>query len=184
MALEGNVPYGSDEGRFRGRALLDLGTVPGGYAWAFPKGDHVNVGVGGWEGEGPRLREHLARACAGYGLPQDRLRALRGYRLPMRGPGERPVRGRALAVGDAAAVVRGVPGVGDLAHPIGEIAEKLAIVEPVCSGVRARDENAADECSFSDVASRAAFQIGYDAMFNIIKEFYPDIKRKLSKKSH
>jgi geranylgeranyl reductase family protein len=62
VALEGNVAYGNDEDRFRGRALLDLGTVPGGYAWAFPKCDHVNVGVGGWEGEGPRLREHLARA--------------------------------------------------------------------------------------------------------------------------
>jgi geranylgeranyl reductase family protein len=105
VALEGNVPYGKDEGRFRGRALLDLGTVPGGYAWAFPKGDHVNVGVGGWEGEGPRLREHLARACAGYGLPHERLREVRGYRLPMRGPGERPVRGAALAVGDAAGLI-------------------------------------------------------------------------------
>jgi geranylgeranyl reductase family protein len=105
VALEGNVPYGKDEARFRGRALLDLGTVPGGYAWAFPKGDHVNVGVGGWEGEGPRLREHLARACAGYGLPHERLREVRGYRLPMRGPGERPVRGRALAVGDAAGLI-------------------------------------------------------------------------------
>lgn len=39
------------------------------------------------------------------------------------------------------------------------------------------------ERAFSDIASRAAFQIGYDAMFNIVKEFYPDIKRKFSKKS-
>jgi flavin-dependent dehydrogenase len=104
VALEGNVPYG-DEERFRGRALVDLGTVPGGYAWVFPKGDHVNVGVGGWEGEGPRLREHLDRACEGYGLPRERLASLRGYRLPMRGTGERPVHGRVLAVGDAAGLV-------------------------------------------------------------------------------
>jgi geranylgeranyl reductase family protein len=104
VALEGNVPY-DDEARFRGRALVDLGTVPGGYAWVFPKGDHVNVGVGGWEGEGPRLREHLDRACEGYGLPRGRLSSLRGYRLPMRGTGERPVHGRVLAVGDAAGLV-------------------------------------------------------------------------------
>jgi geranylgeranyl reductase family protein len=104
VALEGNVPY-DDETRFRGRALVDLGTVPGGYAWVFPKGDHVNVGVGGWEGEGPRLREHLDRACEGYGLSRRRLSSVRGYRLPMRGPGERPVHGRVLAVGDAAGLV-------------------------------------------------------------------------------
>jgi geranylgeranyl reductase family protein len=111
VALEGNAPYG-DERRFRGRALVDLGTVPGGYAWAFPKGDHVNVGVGGWEREGPRLRRHLEEACAGYGLPHEQLSGLRGYRLPMRGPGERPVSGRALAVGDAAGLVDPLSGDG------------------------------------------------------------------------
>ncbi|HEX3266953.1 MAG TPA: geranylgeranyl reductase family protein [Gaiellaceae bacterium] len=111
VALEGNASY-EDESRFRGRALVDLGAVPGGYAWAFPKGDHVNVGVGGWEREGPRLREHLARACAGYAVPPERLRNLRGYRLPMRGPGERPVRGRVLAVGDAAGLIDPLSGDG------------------------------------------------------------------------
>ena len=39
------------------------------------------------------------------------------------------------------------------------------------------------ERGFSDIASRAAFQIGYDALFNILKEFYPDIKKKFRKKS-
>jgi hypothetical protein len=37
------------------------------------------------------------------------------------------------------------------------------------------------ERAFSDVATRAAFQIGYDALFNILKEYYPDIKRRLRK---
>jgi geranylgeranyl reductase family protein len=115
VALEGNVPYVHARARetsYRGRAVVELGTVPGGYAWIFPKGDHVNVGVGGWETEGPRLREHLARACAAYGLPEDRLESLRGYRLPMRRPGESPVRGRALLVGDAAGLVDPLSGDG------------------------------------------------------------------------
>ena len=60
VALEGNVSYAhAREDRWRGPAVVDLGAVPGGYAWVFPKGDHVNVGVGGWASEGPRLREHL-----------------------------------------------------------------------------------------------------------------------------
>src|SRR4029078_2852860 len=72
VAREGNVGYGhARQERWRGRAVVDLGVVPGGYAWVFPKGDHVNVGVGGWESEGPRLREHLARACAAHGLPPE-----------------------------------------------------------------------------------------------------------------
>src|SRR5262249_16002100 len=56
VALEGNAPL---DPRYRGKLVLELGVVPGGYAWVFPKGDHVNVGVGGWESEGPRLRDHL-----------------------------------------------------------------------------------------------------------------------------
>ena len=113
VALEGNVKYGrAHKERWRGRAVVDLGVVPGGYAWVFPKGDHVNIGVGGWESEGPRLRDHLARACAAYGLPADQLDSLRGYRLPMRAPAEQAVRGRVLLVGDAAGLVDPLSGDG------------------------------------------------------------------------
>ncbi len=113
VALEGNVSYvHAREDRWSGRAVVDLGAVPGGYAWVFPKGDHVNVGVGGWRSEGPRLRKHLARACAGYGLPYERLESVRGFRLPMRRPGEAPARGRVLLVGDAAGLVDPLSGDG------------------------------------------------------------------------
>src|SRR5262245_23507612 len=59
VAFEGNVAKELVGERFDGLAEFELGTIPGGYAWIFPKGDHVNVGVGGWEREGPTLREHL-----------------------------------------------------------------------------------------------------------------------------
>src|SRR5215475_14235384 len=112
VALEGNVAHVHAREDYRGRAVVELGTVPGGYAWVFPKGDHVNVGVGGWESEGPRLREHLERACDGYGLPAERLESLRGYRLPMRSAGARSRSGRVLLVGDAAALVDPLSGDG------------------------------------------------------------------------
>ena len=102
----------SSEDRFRGRVLVELGTVPGGYAWVFPKGDHVNVGVGGWLREGPRLRSHLARVCREYGIPAERLEGTRGYRLPMRRAGASPARGRTLLVGDAAGLVDPLSGDG------------------------------------------------------------------------
>lgn len=112
VALEGNVPQVHAREDYRGRAVVELGAVPGGYAWVFPKGDHVNVGVGGWESEGPCLREHLERACAGYGLPAGQLESLRGYRLPMRAAGDPVSRGRALLVGDAAGLVDPLSGDG------------------------------------------------------------------------
>ena len=112
VALEGNVSHVHAREDYRGRAVVDLGAVPGGYGWVFPKGDHVNVGVGGWESEGPRLRAHLARACAEYGVDAERLESVRGYRLPMRRPGDRARSGRVLLVGDAAGLVDPLSGDG------------------------------------------------------------------------
>ena len=106
VALEGNLSHDDvDIDRYRGRIVLEIGTVRGGYGWVFCKGDHVNVGVGGWEHEGPRLREHLGRLCAARGLPEERLRQLRGFRLPIARPGSPLARARALVVGDAAGLV-------------------------------------------------------------------------------
>ena len=54
VALEADLSYDAvDRDRYRAGAVLQLGAVPGGYGWIFPKGDHVNVGVGGWETKAP-----------------------------------------------------------------------------------------------------------------------------------
>ncbi len=113
VALEGNVPNGAvPSGRYDGRAVIELGVVSGGYAWVFPKGDHVNVGVGGWEHEGPRLREHLRRLCDEHGIAADDVESVRGYRLPLRRPGGVAARGRIALVGDAAGLVDPLSGDG------------------------------------------------------------------------
>jgi flavin-dependent dehydrogenase len=113
VAFEGNIPYGvAPEERFRGRLVLELGIVPGGYGWVFPKGDHVNVGVGGWEREGPRLRGLLREVCAAHDLPADQLSELRGHRLPLRRQESALARGRAALVGDAAGLVDPLTGDG------------------------------------------------------------------------
>jgi geranylgeranyl reductase family protein len=109
VAYEGNAPF---EERFRGLAVIELGTIPGGYGWVFPKGDHVNVGVGGWESEGPCLREHLAELCRRHGVDADTLESVRGHRLPLRRGGFVPARGRTVLVGDAAGLVDPLTGDG------------------------------------------------------------------------
>jgi geranylgeranyl reductase family protein len=106
VALEGNLPHAHvDPDLYRGRIVLEIGTVRGGYGWIFCKADHVNVGVGGWEHEGPQLRAHLRRLCVGRGLPEKSLRDVRGFRLPIARPGAPLARGRVLVVGDAAGLV-------------------------------------------------------------------------------
>jgi geranylgeranyl reductase family protein len=113
VALEGNLANDRvDPERYAHRLVLEFGTVPGGYGWVFPKGDHVNVGVGGWEGEGPRLREHLARLCDAHGLDVRALTEVRGHRLPLRRQGSALAAGRLALVGDAAGLVDPLSGDG------------------------------------------------------------------------
>ena len=113
VALEGNLPYEElPVGSWHGRLVLELGNVPGGYGWIFPKGDHVNFGVGGWAHEGPQLRRHLRILCEKYGIELRQLSDVRGHRLPMRRPATVLARGRALVIGDAAGALDPVSGDG------------------------------------------------------------------------
>jgi geranylgeranyl reductase family protein len=102
VALEANYPY---DARFAQTMVLELTAVHGGYAWIFPKGDHINLGVGGNESEGPRLRAELLRLCRAYGVDPESAADTRGYRLPMRRPGSALARGSAAVIGDAAGLV-------------------------------------------------------------------------------
>ena len=113
VALEGNVPWGElDPDPYRATAWVELGVVPGGYGWVFPKGDHANLGVGGWLHEGRKLRGHLARLARAHGLEPSAVTELRGHRLPMRRPGSPAAAGRVLLVGDAAGLVDPLSGDG------------------------------------------------------------------------
>src|SRR5215208_6017781 len=113
VAFEGNVRYGDvSRERYARRAVIELGDIRGGYGWVFAKGDHVNVGVGAWESEGPRIRDHLRRVCDAHGIDVAKLEHVRGHRLPMRRPGTRIAGERVLLVGDAAGLIDPVSGDG------------------------------------------------------------------------
>jgi len=113
VALEANYPADAAlMERWERYIALDLGGIPGGYAWVFPKGDHLNVGVGGWQSVGPTLRARLSRFCTYYGFDESRLFDHRGYRLPLRRDGEPIVCGPAMLAGDAAALVDPLSGEG------------------------------------------------------------------------
>jgi geranylgeranyl reductase family protein len=113
VALEANVPWGAlPPAPYAGSAWIEVGVVPGGYGWVFPKADHANLGVGGWLGEGPRLRSHLEQLARAHGVDPSALRDVKGHRLPMRRVGTAPSAGRVLLVGDAAGLVDPLSGDG------------------------------------------------------------------------
>jgi geranylgeranyl reductase family protein len=114
VALEGNLAFpGGPPAWLQGKVALCLGLMPGGYGWVFPKGDHVNVGVGGWRGvAGPHLRATLDAYTRGFGWDPDQLTHVRGHNLPMQRPGQVvSARGVAL-IGDAAGFVDPLSGEG------------------------------------------------------------------------
>lgn len=113
VALEGNVACeGGLPRRWRQAIGMDLGGIPGGYGWLFPKGDHLNVGVGGWRYLAGELRERLSALCAYYGLPAEQMQDLRGYSLPVRRSGSPLARGRVALAGDAAGLLDPLSGEG------------------------------------------------------------------------
>jgi geranylgeranyl reductase family protein len=113
VALEGEVfcPRGVPE-VWREVAALDLGGLAGGYGWVFPKGDHLNVGVGAWNYAAFTLRPKLAALCCRYGFDPGELEGVRGHHLPVRVPGSTIARGPVALVGDAAGLVDPLSGEG------------------------------------------------------------------------
>jgi len=113
VALEANYPADARlMEQWQRFIALDLGGIPGGYGWVFPKDDHLNIGVGGWKNVGPTLRTRLSRFCAYYGFDEARLVGHRGYQLPLRGDDQPIVCGPAMLAGDAAALVDPLSGEG------------------------------------------------------------------------
>jgi flavin-dependent dehydrogenase len=102
VALEAEMPQvGRDLGE---TAIVDVGAYPGGYAWAFPKGDRVNVGVMLDYSRGRDLRSSLATFLAGQpGLPT--FASADQKAAPVAAPRSTPVpcaRPGVMLVGDAA----------------------------------------------------------------------------------
>jgi geranylgeranyl reductase family protein len=130
VALEANLPYtnGGPPAAWRETLALELGSMPGGYGWSFPKADHFNVGCGGWQSEGGRLRPHLAALREHYGLAEVDMENVRGHHLPTREGDAAITRGPVLLVGDAAGLVDPMSGEGIFAAFVsGRLAAEAAL---------------------------------------------------------
>jgi flavin-dependent dehydrogenase len=123
FALEAVVPFAEFPARLPAGdeaddLVFDFAPLRGGYGWMFPKGDHVNIGVGAFapaEGASDVALKSVTRALlADYArgkLGMAALGAVTGQYLGMGGEAYAP-RGRVLLVGDAAGLVDPLTGEG------------------------------------------------------------------------
>ena len=105
----------------RSSAVFSLGVVPGGYAWVFPKGDLLSVGVGRFRPGRVDLRGALERELSCLGFGPDGLRPTghpipcyqaRSWLLWRVNPQEKLSTRRCLLVGDAGGLVDPLLGEG------------------------------------------------------------------------
>ncbi|MEX0801470.1 MAG: NAD(P)/FAD-dependent oxidoreductase [Dehalococcoidia bacterium] len=129
VALEGNAAYGDgQEADWASLVGLDLGGLAGGYGWVFPKGEHLNVGVGAWKYAAFTLRPKLHDLCERFGFDSASLTNLRGHHLPVRVPGSTVARGPVALAGDAAGLVDPLSGEGiHMAFSSGRMAGRAAL---------------------------------------------------------
>lgn len=115
---------------------MDFGSIPGGYAWAFPKANHLSVGVGGFgkkvRSPKPYYHQFLYREGIREAITQERRS---GWVLPLHRRGLSRLTGRrTMLVGDAAALVESFIGEGIYyAIRSGQLAAQ-AVVEGMTAG--------------------------------------------------
>ncbi|MDG1840271.1 MAG: NAD(P)/FAD-dependent oxidoreductase [Dehalococcoidia bacterium] len=156
VALEGNVYFPDGvPSQFEHKVSRNFGSLTQGYGWIFPKGDHVNIGVGGSRlSGGKRLKAAMFKLAEIYGIDYDSITEIKGHHLPMRRPGSAiSIDGSAL-LGDAAGLVDPLSGEGIFAA----LRSGMAVAPVV------------EQYLSSEVDSLAGYQ------FELQKELLPEIE--------
>lgn len=105
LALEYEMNVSSDTlERYRGTVAIDYGFIRGGYAWVFPKGDHLSVGVGLGTDDGRFLQSKLMEYLNREGI-RGTFSSEKGFWLSVGASDTGITQGRVALVGDAAGLV-------------------------------------------------------------------------------
>jgi flavin-dependent dehydrogenase len=155
FALEACVPYAALRAQLPGGnaptdLVFDFAPLPGGYGWLFPKGDHINIGVGAFApsstttpGNLKAVTRQLLLDYAQHKLGTRNLPHITGQALGMGGHAYVP-QGRVLLTGDAAGLVDPLTGEGIHSAIVSGQAAAAAVlaVFPVLKGKGALDPGA------------------------------------------
>jgi geranylgeranyl reductase family protein len=98
--------------RFHGKACLDWGTFVRGYAWVFPKHDHLSVGVGGPASLAKYLKPYYFRFLKSLEIEHVEILSYRSFPIPFRTGLGKVQTSRVMVVGDAAGLADPLTGYG------------------------------------------------------------------------
>ncbi len=128
-AVEWEVPVSRDAlEKLEQSARFDFGLVPSGYAWVFPKGAHLSVGVASMKRASVSLNAALERHLASLGIPVTREIQRHGALVSVGPRSDGFMKGRVLLAGDAAGFADPVTGEGiSFAVISGETAAKALV---------------------------------------------------------
>ena len=106
LGLEVELVTPSDQsGDWSDRILIDWGTIPGAYAWVFPKGGTLSVGVIAERGHPDLTRSYLSDFLARLNLDQQQAVVSSGHLTRCRTRDSPLYRDRVLVAGDAAGLL-------------------------------------------------------------------------------
>ncbi|WP_298518193.1 geranylgeranyl reductase family protein [uncultured Nocardioides sp.] len=105
LGLELELEASALAGEWEDRVQLDWGPIPGSYAWVFPKGDTLTVGVIAARGAGAATKRYLRDFVARSGLGGLRVVHDSGHLTRCRTTDSPLGRGRVLLAGDAAGLM-------------------------------------------------------------------------------
>jgi geranylgeranyl reductase family protein len=105
LGLEVELEAGQLAPDWTDRVHLDWGPLPGSYAWVFPKGDALTVGVIAARGRADETRAYLRDFVRDRGLDAQRVLHESGHLTRCRTPSSPLGRGRVLLAGDAAGLL-------------------------------------------------------------------------------
>ncbi len=183
FALEATVPYSALPAALPGGdaphdLVFDFAPLPGGYGWLFPKGDHINIGVGAFAPSGADAATDLKQVTRALltqyceqklGISQmggNTPPHITGQHLGMGGHTYVP-QGRVLLVGDAAGLVDPLTGEGIHSAVVSGQAAAAAILSVMHAGADGDALAAAyarnlqplqQTLAFSDRAARAFYR--------------------------
>ncbi len=111
--IESEIAVSDDElAKWKSRVQMDLGCVPGGYAWVFPKRNHLSIGVGCLTPKARQLSRHHQKFLDSLSIGNYTVTRSSGHLIPTCTKGRLVWQDRALLLGDAAGFADPLTGEG------------------------------------------------------------------------